>query len=172
MTPINLMDGLAKRLQKLLEDYSTEQPSSETPMPIKVYPGYVPKQEDATERNSFVYVLVRQVIDEDGNKKSSAIVEIGFSVYDEDLSDGWRSLFNLVEHVRQDLLKYRFINMKHRLELPMQTDIMDDNNQAWPNWRATITAKYTVGQPEEEGYDYGDFQESQPYEKYEEYKNH
>ena len=37
---------------------------------------------------------------------------------------------------------------------------------------ATITAKYTVGQPEEEGYDYGDFQESQPYEKYEEYKNH
>ena len=94
MTPINLMDRLAERLQKLLDDYSTEQPSSETPMPVKVYPGYVPKQEDATERNSFVYVLVRQVLDEDGNKKSSALVEIGFSIYDELESNHHRKIHN------------------------------------------------------------------------------
>ena len=170
MTPINLMDKLAERLQKLLTDYSSEQPSGT--LPVKVYPGYVPKQEDATEHSSFVYVLVRQVLDEDGNKKSSAIVEIGFSIYDEYLTGGWRSLFNLVEHVRQNLLKYRFVNMKHRLELPMQTDIMDDNNQAWPNWRATITAKYTVGHVEEEGINFDDFQETQAYPDYEEYKKH
>lgn len=38
MTPINLMDRLAAKLQKLMDDYSTKQPSGT--LPIKVYPGF------------------------------------------------------------------------------------------------------------------------------------
>lgn len=153
MTPINLMDRLAEKLQKLLDDYSTEQPSGT--LPIKVYPGYVPIRTEAKEKNSEVYVLIRQILDEEGNKKSSAIVEIGFSIYDEDPVCGWRSLYNVLEHVRQYLLKNRIIEKKHWIQLPVETIVFDDQSQAWPQWRATITTKCTISQPEEEGILYG-----------------
>lgn len=153
MTPINLMDRLAAKLQTLMDDYSTDQPSGT--LPIKVYPGYFPVRTDATEMNSAMYVLVKQVLDDTEKIKSSAIVEIGFSIYDEDPVDGWRSLYNALEHVRQYLLKNRIIDKKHWLQLPMETLVFDDQNQAWPQWRATMTAKYTVGQPAEEGITYG-----------------
>ena len=153
MTPINLMDRLAAKLQALMDDYTTEQPSGI--LPIKVYPGYFPRRTNATEMNSAMYVLVTQVVDESEKAKSYAIVEIGFSIYDEDPVYGWRSLFNALEHVRQYLLKNRIIDKKHWLQLPMETIVLDDQNQAWPQWRATMTAKYTVGQPVEEGITYG-----------------
>lgn len=153
MTPINLMDRLAAKLQTLMDDYTTEQPSGT--LPIKVYPGYFPVRTDASEINSALYVLVKQVMDEEGNKESSAVVEIGFSIYDEDPLHGWRSLFNVLEHVRQYLLKNRIIDKKHWLQLPVETIVFDDQSQAWPQWRATITTKYTISQPEEEGFLYG-----------------
>ncbi len=153
MTPINLMDRLAAKLQALMDDYVTQQPSGT--LPVKVYPGYFPVRTDATEMNSAMYVLVKQVVDESEKVKSYAIVEIGFSIYDDDPVDGWRSIYNALEHVRQYLLKNRIIDRKHWLQLPMETIVFDEQNQAWPQWWATMTAKYTVGQPVEEGITYG-----------------
>lgn len=171
MTPINLMDSLAERLQKLLKDYNAKQPSGT--VPVTVYPGYFPVQNNAKERNSMVYVLVTDIVDKPGNDKSHATVEFGFSIYDDDHTDGWRSLFNVMEHIRQDILKFRFVAMKFRLDLeetPIKMHIPD--NQPFPQWQGTMTASYTIGQPEEEGFNYDDFQEVQAYGKYEEYKNH
>ena len=153
MTPINLMDRMAEKLQALMDDYVTHQPSGT--LPIKVYPGYFPRRTNATENNSGMYVLATQIVDENEKVKSYAIVEIGFSIYDDDPVDGWRSVYNALEHVRQYLLKNRMIDKKHWLQLPMETIVFDDQNQAWPQWRATMTAKYTVGQPVEEGITYG-----------------
>lgn len=171
MTPIDLMDMLAARLQKLLTDYTSEQPSGK--VPVTVYPGYIPVQNNAQERKSLVYVLVIETTDKPGNTKSHATVEIGFSIYDDNHTDGWRSLFNVMEHIRQDLLKHRFVNMKFRLDLeeaPIKMSIPD--NQPFPQWQGTMTACYTIGQPEEEGMNFDDFQEVQTYPKYEEYKKH
>ena len=170
MTPINLMDALAARLQKLLTDYTAEQPSGT--VPVTVFPGYVPVQNNAAEKNSFVYVLVVETDDREGNDKSTAVVELGFSIYDADGTDGWRSLFNVAEHVRQDLLKHRFIDMRFRLDLSKSIQFKVQENQPYPQWEATMTVTYTIGQPEEEGFNYDDFQEVQAYGKYEEYKNH
>ena len=86
--------------------------------------------------------------------------------------DGWRSLYNVVEHVRQDLLKFRFVNMKFRLDLEKPIVFKVPENQPFPQWQATMTVTYTIGQPEEEGFNYDDFQEVQAYQDYEEYKNH
>ena len=170
MTPINLMDALAKRLQDLLTDYTAEQPSGT--VPVTVYPGYIPVQNNAAEKKSFVYVLVVETDDRAGNDKSIAVVELGFSIYDADGTLGWRSLYNVVEHVRQDLLKYRFVNMKFRLDLEKPIVFKVPENQPFPQWQATMTATYTIGQPEEEGFNDDDFQEVQAYDKDEEYKNH
>ena len=97
-------------------------------------------------------------------------MEIGFSIYDDDKNDGWRSLYNLVEHVRQDLLKFPFLEKKYRLEPPLLFDIYD-REQPFPQWLGTITANYSISHLHEEGFSYDDFQEAQDgFGKYERWK--
>lgn len=171
MTPIDLMDMLAERLQKVLADYTAQQPSGK--VPVTVHPGYIPVQNNAKEKNSNVYVLVYDIEDKPKNSTSIATVEIGFSIYDDDHENGWRSLFNVMEHVRQDLLKYRFVGMKFRLDLdaaPLKTHIVE--NQAFPQWQGTMTAAYSIGYIEEEGMNFDDFQEAKVYPDYKEYEKH
>lgn len=165
MTPIGLMNELAKFLQDTLKDYSTQQTTGN--LPILVYPGYPPIPDTAVEKNSYLYVLVVETNDEeDDSKMSTAKVEIGFSIYDADQTDGWRTIYNVMEHVRQALLKKRFIAMKHRLELPLKGVVPDE--QPFPQWYGKLIATYTIGQPQEEGINYDDFQETKT--TYGEYK--
>lgn len=157
MTPIGLMDKLAKLLQDVLKDYSSTHTSGK--MPVSVYPGWPPVRDSSKEQGSYVYVLVLETKDnEDANELSTAKVEIGFNIYDDDKTDGWRSLFNIMEHVRQALLAKRFIEMNHRIVLPMVSAIAD--TPPFPQWLGKIEVNYTIGQPIEEGINYDDFQET------------
>nr|DAM69336.1 MAG TPA: tail completion protein [Caudoviricetes sp.] len=154
MTPIGLMDSLKDRLQLLLTDYSSNQPSGT--LPVQVHSGYLPIRNNAGEKNSFVYILAFSGTD---TKEMGAVkVEFGFSIYDDDKVDGWRSLFNVMEHVRQDLLKNRLVDMEYRLEFPLEFKVADD--QPFPQWQGTIVATYTIAQPVEEGFNYDDYQET------------
>lgn len=157
MTPIGLMDKLADFLREVLKDYTTEQTSGK--LPVNVYPGWPPVRDNSKEKNSHVYVLVLETEDKDDpNELSTAKVEIGFSIYDADKTDGWRSIFNIMEHVRQALLKHRFIGMKHRLVYPIKGTLADE--PPYPQWLGKLEVYYTIGQPVEEGINYDDFQET------------
>lgn len=102
MTQVELMENLAAFLKNVVLEYESQQ-SDGTYSPINVYPGYLPVKTNAKESESCMYVLVLEC--EDGEEQSAAKVEIGFSIVDGDTAEGWRSLFNLMEHVRQALLK-------------------------------------------------------------------
>ena len=79
---------------------------------------------------------------------STAKVEIGFSIYNSDTTQGFLSLYNLMEHVRQYILKQRTIAEKHRIILPVKGEVIDE--QPFPQWQGKITTEYTIGQPTEE----------------------
>lgn len=154
MTPIELMENLSKYLQETVVSYTAVQKSGETH--IDVFPGYPPLKSSGKEGSSFIYVVVTEFTDKENGDLSSANVEIGFSIYDQDEKDGWRSLYNIMEHVRQALLKKRILASKHMLLLPIKGEILED--QPWPQWRGIITTTYTIGQPVmEENFD--DYQE-------------
>lgn len=155
MTIVELMDNLAEFLKPAVKDYSTKQKAGT--VPVNVYAGFPPVRTKAAEKESFIYVLVLSSTDASDNNASTAKVEIGFSIFDEDKTDGWRSLYNLMEHIRQYLLKYRIALERARLELPLKTEIVDD--QPFPQWQGKITADYTIWQPYEEGINYDDIQE-------------
>lgn len=153
MTSIELMNNLAEYLQKVVDDYSTDQKKGL--IPIKVYAGWPPVRMTAAEKESFIYSLALSWEDKSDDTFSMAKVEIGFSIYDDDKEKGCYSLYNLMEHVRQALLKKRTLNGRNRLELPLKSVISDE--QAFPQWQGAITATYTIGQPTEEEIEYGDY---------------
>lgn len=146
MTTMELMENLAAFLRGAVSEYTAQ--TKEGTAPVEVYAGYPPIRTKPGQSPSFIYALVTSFQDEEGNKLSSAAVEIGFSIADDDPRDGWRSLTNIMEHVRQAMLKKRTIANKHRLELPIKGEIAD--NQPFPQWQGRITARYTIGQPVEE----------------------
>ena len=152
MTTVELMDNLADYLRSVVVDYSTQQPSGKRS--IKVYAGYPPARMNADEQASFIYALVTSAQDTADGDMSTATVEIGFSIYDDSEYDDWRSLYNIMEHVRQQLLKHRFIADRHRLLFPVKIEVPEA--QPAPQWQGKITAIYTIGQPYEEDIYYGE----------------
>ena len=150
MTQTELMENLAEFLTVLVEEYESQQSDGEL-VPVKVYPGYMPIKTNARETESCIYVLVLEC--EDNSDQSEAKVEIGFSVFDNNSVEGWRRLFNLMEHVRQALLKKRTIAKKHRLQLPIKSKVAEE--QPFPQWQGLMITTYTLGKPVEEEIEYG-----------------
>ncbi len=153
MTSVELMNHLAAYLRETINEYSTEQKAGI--LPVAVYAGWPPVRTSAAEKESFVYALALSWDDTKDGDFSTAKIEIGFSIYDDDREKGCFSLYNLMEHVRQALLKKRTLNGRNRLELPLKSEVSD--NQPFPQWQGAITAIYTLGQPIEEEVEYGDY---------------
>ena len=153
MTLMEVMEDLAELIRGVVKDYAAEQPSGLRP--VEVYAGYPPVPETAGETASRIYALVTEFTDEAGEDYSTARVEIGFSLYDEDEGNGWRSLYNLMEHVRQAVLKHRCLAGRTVLVLPVKGEI--SGSQPFQQWEGRITASYQIGQPIEEGINYDEF---------------
>ena len=153
MTITTAMEILADFLAAVLAEH-TATTSDGTETAVKVYAGYPPVRSSSAERESFAYCLATKATDEDYSKCE---IEIGFSIYDNDPQEGWRNLFNCMEHVRQAILLRRTIGKKLWLELPMTTEVVAE--QTFPQWCGKITAVFNIGQPAE-GINYDDIQES------------
>ena len=151
MTSVELMNNLADFLREVVKDYSTNQEAGV--LPVAVYAGYPPVRTDYEEKESFIYTLATEWEDKEDGTFSTCKAEIGFSIFDDNKTEGCFSLYNIMEHVRQALLKKRILAGRNRLELPLKSVVSDD--QPWPQWQGIITATYTLGQPEEEEFPYG-----------------
>lgn len=151
MTSVELMDILAEFIREVVKDYSSQQKAGD--VPVTVYSGWPPIRMASAEKESFIYALALEWDDKADNTFSTCKAEIGFSIYDDDKEQGCFSLYNIMEHVRQALLKHRTLNGRNRLELPLKSVVSDD--QMYPHWLGAMTVTYTIGQPEEEEFPYG-----------------
>lgn len=154
MTITELIDNMAEFLKPVVADYNAQKDSVQSD--IKIIAGYPPKLDGNEERPSAVYVMVNDAIDDTApNDFSKATVTLSFDITDNDKVDGWRNLYNLMEHTRQELLKHRIVAKRNKLLLPIK--FKTPFEQPWPHWQGAIIADYTIGQPEEEGFIYDDF---------------
>lgn len=148
MTPIEAMNNVADYIRDVVTEYSTKQKRGE--LPISVYAGYPPVPQSAQEKESFIYCYASKVHDTEDNF-SEVDLEIGFSIYDDNPTEGCMSLYNIMEHVRQALLVKRTLNGRSRLLFPLKSEMVDP--QPFPQWQGRMTVSYTIGQPSEEGMD-------------------
>lgn len=152
MTSVELMNNLADFLCEVVKDYSSNQEAGT--LPVVVYAGYPPVRTDYEEKESFIYAIATEWEDKEDGTFSTCKVEIGFSIYDDNKTEGCFSLYNIMEHVRQALLKKCTLAGRNRLELPFKSVVSDDFT--YPQWQGIITETYTLGQPMEEEIDYGE----------------
>ncbi len=151
MTIIESMENVAAYLREAVREYSAKQKSGRKK--IEVYAGFPPVRTSRDETPSCVYCVATETND-GADGASDVKIMIGISVYDEDKASGGHSLYNLLEHIRQALLKKRTLGGRNRLLLPLKTEIPTE--QPFPEWVGVITARYTIAFVEEEGIDYGE----------------
>lgn len=145
MTIVEVMDNVAAFLKDVLKDYTISNGSEMRP--VQVYAGWPPIRTDPASKDSFVYACVTDWEDSlAGDPSSKATVQIGFSVYDSDFTDGWRHIYNLMETIRQALLSHQTIGGRSWLQTPLKGMLVVDNPQ-FPNWAGAITAVFIIGQP-------------------------
>ena len=114
MTSVELMNNLADFIREAVKDYSSQQKAGD--IPVAVYSGWPPIRMASAEKESFIYALALEWEDKEDGTFSTCKAEIGFSIYDDDKEQGCFSLYNIMEHVRQALLKHRTLNGRNRLE--------------------------------------------------------
>lgn len=146
MIPVLLLDALADFLRQANQDYRLEDETVQD-NPLLVVPGYLKRRETATE-TFYPHIAARLIKGDDTVDGSTASVRLYFGTYSENVADGWRELYNLMEHSRQALLKQRTIASRFRLKLPVHWEMVED--QPYPEWVGTMDLIYEIAQPQEE----------------------
>ncbi|MBQ4358965.1 MAG: hypothetical protein II767_01780 [Proteobacteria bacterium] len=151
MIPVNLLFALKAEVEDAVKDYKMAAENQDDKK-VTVYAQHIP--DDDFEDDTFYPLVLVSVQSGEDNQNAANIAELStvtvgltFGVFGED-RDAWMDLLNLMECVRQHLLKRRTINNKHRLVLPTKWETIEV--QPYPFWFGYGTLKYTVAQPQEE----------------------
>ena len=149
MIPVRLIDGLTDVIKEAVKDYVLTIEGQQEKK-ITVYPQHIPDENfSSDEYYPLIIVSAQKIDDDEGGTINDSTVDIGltFGVYGDD-ENAWRDLLNIMESVRQAVLKNRTINRRHRLILPLKWEVIEA--QPYPFWFGYGTLKYTIAQPVEE----------------------
>lgn len=147
MTPANLILALQEHIQSLLKGYFYEYEGKI--LPVKVFAGWAPERTSAeADILPCICVLPTKIEDIiDNNQENGAICTVHILVgTKENLStDSWLAIVNLIEHIRQGLLKKQILARKFVLRGKIITEF--DEVQARPLYYAGLTVQYNIAQP-------------------------
>ncbi len=152
MIPNLLVQAIAELLRKALAEYKM-QAEGQDDKSVTVYEQHIP-DEDFESDTYYPLVIVSCQNVEDKEEGSTATIGLTIGVYGDD-KEAWIDLLNIMEHIRQSLLKYRTIDQRFRLAFPTKFETIEA--QPYPFWFAYATLTYTIGQPEEEEIEFGDY---------------
>lgn len=147
MIPVVLVDELAGLIVKATDFYRYDDSQSEKKA-ITVYKQHIPERNIENEEFYPLIIVNTPLVEDIESETSTADITLVFGTYGEDECYAWRDLLNLMEHVRQAILKQRTIAKKFRLVFPTKWETLA--SQPCPFWIGYGTLKYTIGQPQEE----------------------
>ncbi len=140
MTALEILSTLEVYLKEQLKDYRVYDKDQRS-FEVNVFSGALPKKMRDTNALTYypaVYPITLGATDTtDG---SSINVRVVIAVHDDGVANGHVELFNLVEKVRQILLKATIIDGRALINLPIKWETSLDTT--WPIWQAW--AEFTV----------------------------
>lgn len=139
-TPISLIDAVRDFCEEVTKQYFLETNKNHNKEP-QVVTGYLPTKK-STDKPDFPYVIVRFM---EGNDSQDSTVNLKIIVgtYDEeDDSNGWRDVLNILQRIRTELFKRQALANKYRVELPFKYLLPED--QPYPEWIGWIETKWII----------------------------
>ena len=149
MIPVLLVEELAEYIEQTITSskYAAELQDEKK---VTVYRQHISDEDFANDTYYPLISVSLQHVDDGESREipeSYATVGITFGCYGED-KNAWMDVLDLMETVRQAILKKRTIAKRFRLTLPSKWETIE--NQPYPFWFAYATLRYTIAQPREE----------------------
>lgn len=164
-TPLILVDELCVMAEQELKDMllEVELPQNNHPndKPLEsesqgiaprapsIIPGFLDddepkagKQDDISK--SIPFVIVRYLNGEETENQGTATVKFIATTYSQH-GQGWRDPLNVLERLRQAILRKRIIASRFEIQFPFKIDAPED--RPWPYWVAWMTTTWSVGRP-------------------------
>lgn len=145
MTPIDLMKSLKRFLEQVIQHYSLETNVKTIKEPQVIEMFLPPKKYN--EIPDYPFIIIRIIDGEDTETDATVKVKLLFGTYSED-RDGYADVLNMMERVRQELLKQRILDKKYRMELPYTWKVFEE--QPYPEWIGEATTTWVVSRVQEE----------------------
>ena len=162
MTANNLLDELKSELAILFSDYTLPNKNGVLQL-VKIFTQYIPLPSSITltdkltgiknyESNdyeaNFPSIIIRHegLIDNEERRleMSTHKIKLLFGIYDDAVEcQGWRDLFSMIEVVRQYFLVNRILSGKYRLNMPLDTHLLDADS--WPVYFAEMNMTFESG---------------------------
>lgn len=162
MTPTDLVERLAVFLQnEVASTFSLETKHGSRKNPRVIEGAWtLPEGDDQDEDAVFPYIAVFAEELNETEAEAKLKVTIFFGTYCEggknkkdDVfkydTQGYKDLLNIIERVRQALLKARFIDQKYKIEMPLKWQIPFE--QPYPQWVGWMETYWIIQKPLYEG---------------------
>lgn len=156
MTSVLLLRSLKVLIEKTLENIEL----SHSDDPPKVFLGWLPiknapevmdtlekpiKRQRQPDNDYFPYVVLRLVEGEEEENDAMATVRIGIGIYDDsDEMEGYMNLANVIEEIKQAILKVGILDHKYETTDRIKWKIYEDQSETWPMWEGEMLTKWTL----------------------------
>ncbi|WP_312117946.1 hypothetical protein [Brevibacillus reuszeri] len=140
MTPVLLMRSLKTFLEEVVENVELTSPKGVLTKP-QVFLEQLPQKSASSQEEDFPFIIVRAMGGEDRTDGASASINLLVGTHSKD-DDGFMDVMNIIEDVRQALLKNRIVGGSFRLELPLKWKLFEE--QPWPGWIGEINTLWTI----------------------------
>ncbi|TGV00499.1 hypothetical protein EN829_057710 [Mesorhizobium sp. M00.F.Ca.ET.186.01.1.1] len=146
MTPVLLMHSLKAFLEEVVADVELTSPKGIFARP-QIFLEALPQRKADSQEEDYPFIIVRAAGGEDMEDGSTASLSLIFGTYSKD-DDGFMDVLNIIECVRQALLKCRVVGKSFRMELPLKWKLFDE--QPYPAWVGEMNTMWTIPQVQEE----------------------
>nr|DAE21219.1 MAG TPA: tail completion protein [Caudovirales sp. ctkvU4] len=143
MTTIMLIKSLVEFLAKSVENYRYED-SQGNSKGVYVKDAFL-KRRTTSDEEFLPFIIARPLNGKDTSREGTIKVRLIFGVREEDVDEGWIGLVNLMEHVKQDLLKVVFIDNRYPIEPPLEWTVQEGEN--YPEWYGYMDVTFTMAHP-------------------------
>ncbi|MCM3141305.1 hypothetical protein [Brevibacillus sp. MER 51] len=146
MTPVLLMRSLKSFLEEVVANVELTSPKGVLTQP-KVFLEALPQKAASSQEEDFPFVIIRAMGGEDQDGKASVSINLLVGTHSKD-DDGFIDVLNIIEDVRQSLLKNRVVGGSFRLDLPLKWKLFDE--QPYPGWIGEINTLWEIPRVEQE----------------------
>jgi len=149
MTPINLIDGIAERIEGMMKYYRyPESDAPELARPPQVYRQYLPaKKYEGRDAADYPFIVVQlgdveivEIAEAAGYPVATVAIVCG-GYDDSDDYQGWRIPAGLATHIMMELQQRPEFD-QFSLELPLSLNFPED--QPYPQWLALLSTRWRL----------------------------
>ncbi|WGV57791.1 hypothetical protein QIH01_20180 [Brevibacillus brevis] len=146
MTPVLLMRSLQTFLEQVVANVELTSPKSASARP-QVFLEALPQRKADSQEEDYPFIIVRAAGGEDQADGSTFSITLLVGTHSKS-DDGFIDVLNIIEDVRQALLKKRVVGQSFRMELPFKWKLYDE--QPYPGWIGEMNTLWTIPQVKEE----------------------